>query len=104
MASGQFALYKSVASKDGNYDGYIKVFFDKLKVFAWEKERKKDALQIFWQAVVGTLTDVFKNHPKDSLATRIPISGTYQYHKIGTWTCGHLDAQCLYPRARSESG
>jgi hypothetical protein len=77
VASGQFALFTSVASKDGNYDGYLKVFFNKLNVFAWEKERKKNILEIFWQAVVGTLTTAFKNHSTDSLATRVPISGSY---------------------------
>ena len=86
VASGQFALYTSVASKDGNYDGYLKVFFNKLNVFAWEKERQKNALQIFWEAIVGTVAEVLKNHPRDSLATRIPISGSYKGHSIGTWT------------------
>jgi hypothetical protein len=82
---GEFALYTSVASKDGNFDGYLKVFFEKLNVFAWEKERQKNALQIFWQAIVGTLTTVLKNHSTDSLAARIPISGSYKDQKIGAW-------------------
>jgi hypothetical protein len=86
VESGEFALYSSVASKDGNYDGYLKVFFNKLNVFAWEKERKKNALEIFWQAIVGTLTTAFKNHSTDSLATRVPISGSYKSEKVGVWT------------------
>jgi len=86
VARGQFALYASVASKNGAYDGYLKVFFNKLEIFAWEKERKKNVLEIFWQAIVGTLATAFKNQNKDSLATRIPISGSYGDKKIGTWT------------------
>jgi hypothetical protein len=80
---GQFALFASVAAKDGSYDGYLKVFFDHLDVFEWEKERKKNALQIFWEAIVGTLTTVLKNQQKDQLATRIPISGNYTEKNIG---------------------
>jgi hypothetical protein len=57
-----------------------------LDVFSWEKERKKNIVQIFWQAVVGTLTTVLKNHPKDTLATKIPISGSYNKTTLGTWT------------------
>jgi hypothetical protein len=83
---GKFALFASVASKDNNYDGYLKVFFENLKVFAWDKERHKDALQIFWDAIVGTVTTIFKNHSTDSLATRVPISGTYSDKKVGMWT------------------
>lgn len=83
---GDFALFTSIASKNGNYDGYVKVFFNRLKVFAWEKERKKDALQIFWEAIVGSVAAVLKNHPKDSLATRVPIYGVYGDKQVGTWT------------------
>ncbi len=83
---GRFALFASVASAKDNYDGYLKVFFENLKVFAWEKERQKNALQVFWDAIVGGVTEVFKNHLTDSLATRIPISGSYSEKKVGAWT------------------
>jgi hypothetical protein len=86
VESGRFDIFASIASKDGTYDGYAKVFFAQLHVFAWEKERKKNAVEIFWQAIVGTLTAAFKNHPHDYLATRIPLSGSYGKEKIGTWT------------------
>ncbi|HTH46999.1 MAG TPA: DUF748 domain-containing protein [Candidatus Limnocylindria bacterium] len=83
---GIFALYTSVAAKEGAYEGYAKVFFENLDVFDWEKERKKNALEVFWQAIVGGLTTVFKNHTQDSLATKIPISGTYQGNSVGIWS------------------
>lgn len=83
---GLFSLYTSVAAKDGSYEGYLKVFFENLDVFEWEKERKKNALEVFWQAIVGTLTTVFKNQPKDRLAMKIPISGSYEQNKVGVWT------------------
>lgn len=83
---GTFALYSSFAVADGKYDGYAKVFFENLDVFAWEKERKKNALQVFWQAVVGGVSIVFRNLPNDQLATKIPISGSYEGSNIGTWT------------------
>jgi hypothetical protein len=86
LQRGVFSLYTSVAAKDGNYEGYFKVFFHDLKVFSWSKEKDKDVLQIFWQAVVGTVATVFKNQPKDTLAARIPISGSYAGSKVGIWS------------------
>jgi Domain of Unknown Function (DUF748) len=86
VAHGRFAFYTSVASDDGNYDGYFKVFFSNLDVFEWDKERKKNILEIFWQAIVGGITTVFKNHPKDQLATKIPIAGSYTNSSVGIWT------------------
>jgi hypothetical protein len=83
--SGSFAMFASVAAKDGNYDGYLKVFFEHLKVFEWEKERKKSALEIFWQAIVGATATVLKNQFKDQLATKVPISGSYQDKSVGVW-------------------
>ncbi|MEI9864906.1 MAG: hypothetical protein WDN00_10205 [Limisphaerales bacterium] len=83
---GTFALYTSVASDNGNYEGYFKVFFKNLDVFEWQKERKKNILAIFWQAIVGGVTTVFENHPKDQLATKVPISGTYTNSSVGLWT------------------
>jgi hypothetical protein len=83
---GTFAIYTSVASDNGHYEGYFKVFFNDLDIFAWEKERKKNVLEVFWQAIVGGVATIFKNHPKDQLATKVPISGTYTNSSIGLWT------------------
>jgi hypothetical protein len=86
VEKGQFAMFTSVAAKEGNYDGYVKVFFNGLDVFAWDKERQKNALEIFWQAIVGTLTTAFKNQHTDTLATKIPISGSYSKGSVGIWS------------------
>jgi hypothetical protein len=83
---GTFAIYTSVASDNGNYQGYFKVFFNDLDIFAWEKERKKNVLEVFWQAIVGGVVTIFKNHPKDQLATKVPISGSYTNSSVGIWT------------------
>lgn len=86
VEKGSFALYTSVASDGGAYQGYFKVFFSNLDIFAWDKERGKNILQIFWEAVVGGVVEVFKNHPRDQLATKIPISGSYSNSNVGIWT------------------
>jgi hypothetical protein len=80
---GRFAMFTSVASKEGSYEGYVKVFFEDLDVFEWRKERGKNALAVFWQTIVGAVTTVFKNHPQDRLATRIPFAGSYSGMKVG---------------------
>jgi hypothetical protein len=82
---GGFAMFTSVASKDGSYDGYVKVFFKDLKVFDWQKEKKKSVPGIIWQAVVGAFTTTLKNQRSDSLASKAPVSGTYQRGSVGMW-------------------
>jgi len=82
---GNFSLFTSVAGKGGTYDGYFKVFFRDLKVFSWKKDQNKDLLEIFWQAIVGGAASILKNQPKDTLAARVHISGSYAGSKVGIW-------------------
>ena len=82
---GRFQLFTTVASVHGNYKGDVKVLFQNLDVFAWQKDKHKNILQMFWEAVVGTLAVGFKNHPHDQLATDVPISGSFTSAKVDTW-------------------
>ena len=91
VARGEFDLTTSFAAKEGNYDGYCKVLFKNLKVFSWSKDKHKDALEIFWQAIVGTLAATFKNQSHDQLGTKIPISGSFKTTDVHYWpTIGSL--------------
>ena len=75
VAGGEFSVYTTAASDNGTYKGVIKVLFKHLDVFEWDKERKKNILQIFWEGIIGAVATTFKNHPHDQLAANIPISG-----------------------------
>jgi Domain of Unknown Function (DUF748) len=91
VARGNFAMFTSVAATNSAYQGYIKVFFTDLDVFEWKKEREKSAVKFFWEAIVGTVSTVFRNLPENQLATKIPISGVYTNSSVGlTSTLGSL--------------
>lgn len=82
VARGTFAMFTSVAATNQAYAGYIKVLFTHLDVFEWKKERQKNILKIFWEAIVGTVSTVLRNQSKDELATKIPISGVYTNSQV----------------------
>ncbi|HWD19648.1 MAG TPA: DUF748 domain-containing protein [Verrucomicrobiae bacterium] len=82
---GNFQLFTSVASVHGNYKGNVKVMFQNLDVFSWQKEKHKNILQIFWEAIVGVAASGFKNHPHNQLATDVPISGSFTNTKVDLW-------------------
>ena len=93
VARGDFAMFTSVAATNNAYQGYIKVFFDNLDVFEWKKEEQehKSVLKIFWDAVVGTVSTIVRNLPKDQLAVKVPISGVYTNSNVDlTRTLGSL--------------
>jgi len=102
---GTFALYSSFAVADGKYDGYAKVFFDNLDVFAWEKERKK---KYFAGFLAGHRRD---DEHRSSQSAERPAG--YQnpdlrfIRRQGHWHLdgrGHLVAECFHPCAGAETG
>jgi Domain of Unknown Function (DUF748) len=82
---GNFSVYSEVTAAEGHYEGYIKPLFEHLDVFEWEKERGKNILEKFWEAIVAGVAQVFKNHSKDRLATVIPIKGNFEKTDVDIW-------------------
>lgn len=73
---GWFDLVVETDVKEGQITGYAKPLFRNLKVFSLTEDLKEDnVLQFFWQALVGGVTSLFKNHPRDQFGTLIPFSG-----------------------------
>jgi hypothetical protein len=72
---GWFDLVVEADAKEGRISGYVKPLFRNLKVFSLVQDIKEDnALQFFWQALVGFVTQIFKNQPRDQFGTLIPFS------------------------------
>src|ERR1043165_7220738 len=86
VQSGTFEVYTEIAGADGHFDGYVKPFFENLDVFDWDKERKKNILEQFWQAIVAGVAQILKNQPHNRLATKVPISGDFEKTDIDLWT------------------
>jgi hypothetical protein len=73
---GWFDLVVEADAKEGQLSGYVKPLFRDLKVFSLSQDiKEKNVLQVFWQALVGAVTTVFKNFPRDQFGTRIPFTG-----------------------------
>ena len=69
--------------------GYVKPLFRNLKIFSLKEDISEDnVLQFFWQALMGGLTTVLKNFPRDQFGTLIPfttdVSGTTSTEILAT--------------------
>jgi hypothetical protein len=72
---GWFDLVIDADSKEGQMTGYVKPLFRNLKVFSVTQDVKEDnVLEFFWQALVGGVTNLLKNRPRDQFGTLIPFS------------------------------
>ncbi len=81
---GNFGMYTEVAAKDGQFTGYVKPVIKDLDVLGKE-DRKDNIFQKLWEALVGLTGEVFKNQPKDQVATKIPFEGRLDNPKADVW-------------------
>ncbi len=92
VKQGVISIYTEAAAKNNRIVGYTKPIIKDLKVVNWEKDKDKP-LKLAWEAVVGAVAWVFKNHNKDQLATRVEFEGNFKNPDIDIW---YLLGQVLY--------
>jgi len=83
---GNMDMYSEIKLTDGQLDGYVKPFFENIKVLNWKKDKKEGGiLHAAKEAVVGLLAEVLENQPRDQNATVIPISGNIKQPHTNNW-------------------
>jgi hypothetical protein len=74
---GSFDLVVEMKSTEGTVDGYIKPLFRNVQVLALKKDARQDnPLEFFWEALVGGVTKLLSNPPRDQFGTYIPVTGS----------------------------
>lgn len=70
--SGIFNLYTELIINDGIVEGYVKPIITDLNVVDLEEG---SALEVVWETIVGAVTEIFENQPRDQFATQVPLEG-----------------------------
>jgi hypothetical protein len=87
---GVFDVIIEMAGENGRFEGYVKPLMKDLDMLDL-KEDSKNPLKLAWQAVLAGVVKIFKNHPKDQLATKIPVSGAFDQKGVDLWaTIGNV--------------
>jgi hypothetical protein len=102
VSKGTLGLYAEAATKNNRIAGYVKPIMKDLEVLDWQQDKKDNPVRIAWEAVVGGLAWVFKNHPKDQVATRASFTGNLDNPDISIWSIigqvlRNAFIQALYP-------
>ncbi|MEX2574930.1 MAG: DUF748 domain-containing protein [Balneolaceae bacterium] len=79
---GNFFLYSEFVIDGGNIEGYLQPVITDLQVLDPDDE-DQGALSLVWEGIVEGVTELFKNHPEDQFATRVPISGDLNNTEVG---------------------
>lgn len=75
--SGTFRMATECSSKNGAFNGYVEPVFDHMGIFNPEHDSDNPA-SFVWQAILGGVTEIVRNHAKDRFGTRVPYSGTFE--------------------------
>ncbi|MGH8045643.1 MAG: DUF748 domain-containing protein [Chthoniobacterales bacterium] len=78
---GTFQVATELAAKDGHIDGYVKPIFDGI-VVGDLKDIARNPIKLAWEGLIGGVTRLLRNQPKDRFATEIPIHGEFDAPRI----------------------
>ena len=70
---------------DNQLSGYAKPLLDNVQIFDLEEDLEKGLLQAGWEALVGGLGRIFRNQPRDRIASQVDISGDLDQPDISPW-------------------
>lgn len=70
---GSMNVFSEVSMKDSAYVGYVKPLMKNISIIG--KNQNASWVNKTWEAIVGTVFEVFENQPQDQFATKIPFEG-----------------------------
>jgi hypothetical protein len=85
VAQGLFTVYSQLDVKDGDMTGYVKPMFSNLRVYDYEKDKNKGAIDQAKELIVGAAAHVFKNSQTQKVATEVSITGKLKKPNVSTW-------------------
>jgi len=84
VRGGIFNGYVEASARQGRFQGYFKPFFDQVD-FRAPEGKSRNLKDEIWTWLVSTFATVFKNHPRDEVATKIPFSGEFKNLDVHVW-------------------
>lgn len=81
LESGSLSLYSEMTIQDGLLEGYIKPFFESVKI-SGPSDKDQSVWRKAWEGFLDLFSEAIENQPRDQAATRIPIQGNLNDPKI----------------------
>lgn len=85
VVGGTFSVYSEMKVANGRIDGYVKPLFKDVDVYDREQDKEKGVLKKVYEKVVGGLSHILENQPRDQVATVVDISGPLEEPNTSTW-------------------
>ena len=85
VTEGKFSLYSQIRVKDRYLTGYVKPFFEGMKVYDREQDREKSFFHKLYEGIVGGLAKLLENRKTNEVATRVDVSGPVGGANANVW-------------------
>ncbi len=83
--TGTLKLATEMTSNSGRFNGYVEPVFDHMAIFNPAHD-SDNPIDFVWQGIVGGLTRMIRNQPKDRFGTKAPFSGSFDDPKTAVTT------------------
>jgi hypothetical protein len=85
VAAGVFSFYSEINVRQGKIDGYVKPLFQDMDVYDERQDREKNIFRKLYEGLVGGISSLLKNEPREEVATQTSISGDIESPQTSTW-------------------
>lgn len=85
VVGGSFSFFSEIAVRDGNVNGYVKPFFQEMNVYDRRQDKEKGVFRKLYEGVIGGMSWLFQNTPRDEVATTIQVAGKLSNPQTSTW-------------------
>jgi hypothetical protein len=85
VAAGVFSFYSEIKVRQGKIDGYVKPLFHDMDVYDERQDREKNIFRKLYEGLVGGISSLLKNEPREEVATQTSISGDIESPETSTW-------------------
>lgn len=86
VVGGKFSVYTEMRVRDGAITGYVKPLFEDVDVYDREQDKDKPVLKKIYEKIVGGVSHLLENEPRDEVATVVDVSGRIDDPETSTWT------------------
>jgi hypothetical protein len=85
VVQGFFSVYTELRVKNGVVRGYVKPLFKEMDVYDARQDREKNLFQKIYEGLVGGVSQLMENTPRQEVATKADISGRLEDPQASTW-------------------
>jgi len=85
VVAGTFSFYSQLTVRHGQITGYVKPLFRDLDVYDKRQDKDKSVFRKAYEGLVGGISKLLENTPRDEVATRAEIKGRVENPRASTW-------------------